>query len=236
MRAGAIWRERAHDKADDALAALAPEVAARGLPPVFARILASRGLTPGDLELFFDPALSRLAEATSLPGVPAAVEAILPFVASRRKIVVFGDYDADGVCATAILVRTIRTLGGVADAFIPERFTEGYGMTDASLSRLFSEHSDMALVVTVDNGIAAPREVEALKARGIAVVVTDHHLPGPELPVPDALVDPRVASSPGCEDLSGAGVAFFIAAALAKEATARGMYGGGKDGNVCPWL
>ena len=222
MRAGARWRERAYDEAR--VAALA----AKGLPPILARILASRGLSPDDLESFLDPALSRLADATSLPGVSDAVNAIIEFVASRRKIVVFGDYDADGVCATAILVRTIRTLGGVADAFIPERFTEGYGMTDASLSRLFAEHPDMALVVTVDNGITAPREVEALKARGIAVVVTDHHLPGPELPVPDALVNPRVASSPGCENLCGAGVAFFLAAALAKEAKARGIHDGGK--------
>ena len=203
-------------------------LAAKGLPPILARILASRGLSPDDLESFLDPALSRLADATSLPGVSDAVNAIIEFVASRRKIVVFGDYDADGVCATAILVRTIRTLGGVADAFIPERFTEGYGMTDASLSRLLAEHPDMALVVTVDNGITAPREVEALRARGIAVVVTDHHLPGPELPVPDALVNPRVASSPGCENLCGAGVAFFLAAALAKEAKARGIHDGGK--------
>ena len=222
MRAGARWRERAYDEAR--VAALA----AKGLPPILARILASRGLSPDDLESFLDPALSRLADATSLPGVSDAVNAIIEFVASRRKIVVFGDYDADGVCATAILVRTIRTLGGVADAFIPERFTEGYGMTDASLSRLFAEHPDMALVVTVDNGITAPREVEALRARGIAVVVTDHHLPGPELPVPDALVNPRVASSPGCENLCGAGVAFFLAAALAKEAKARGIHDGGK--------
>lgn len=222
MRAGARWRERAYDEAR--VAALA----AKGLPPILARILASRGLSPDDLESFLDPALSRLADATSLPGVSDAVNAIIEFVASRRKIVVFGDYDADGVCATAILVRTIRTLGGVADAFIPERFTEGYGMTDASLSRLFTEHPDMALVVTVDNGITAPREVAALRARGIAVVVTDHHLPGPELPVPDALVNPRVASSPGCENLCGAGVAFFLAAALAKEAKARGIHDGGK--------
>ena len=222
MRAGARWRERAYDEAQ------AAALAAKGLPSILARILAARGLSPDDLESFLDPALSRLAESTSLPGVPAAVDVIIEFIASRRKIVVFGDYDADGVCATAILVRTIRTLGGVADAFIPERFTEGYGMTDASLSRLFSEHPDMALVVTVDNGITAPREVEALKARGIAVVVTDHHLPGPELPVPDALVNPRVASSPGCEGLCGAGVAFFLAAALAKEATARGIHDGGK--------
>ncbi len=202
--------------------------AAKGLSSILARILASRGLSPDDLESFLDPALSRLADATSLPGVSDAVNAIIEFVASRRKIVVFGDYDADGVCATAILVRTIRTLGGVADAFIPERFTEGYGMTDASLARLFSEHPDMALVVTVDNGITAPREVEALKAHGIAVVVTDHHLPGPELPVPDALVNPRVASSPGCENLCGAGVAFFLAAALAKAAKDRGIHDGGK--------
>ena len=203
-------------------------MAAKGLSPIPARILASRGLSPDDLESFLDPALSRLADATSLPGVSDAVNTIIEFVASRKKIVVFGDYDADGVCATAILVRTIRTLGGVADAFIPERFTEGYGMTDASLSRLFTEHPDMALVVTVDNGITAPREVAALRARGIAVVVTDHHLQGPELPVPDTLVNPRVASSPGCENLCGAGVAFFLAAALAKEAKARGIHDGGK--------
>ena len=218
----APWRERAADPS------VTQALEKKGLSRILARILASRGLSPDDLESFLDPALSRLAEATSLPGVSDAVNTIIEFVASRRKIVVFGDYDADGVCATAILVRTIRILGGVADAFIPERFTEGYGMTDASLSRLFSEHPDMALVVTVDNGITAPREVEALRARGIAVVVTDHHLPGPELPVPDALVNPRVASSPGCENLCGAGVAFFLAAALAKEAKNRGIHDGGK--------
>ena len=218
----APWRERVADPS--AMQALEK----KGLSRILARILASRGLSPDDLESFLDPALSRLADAASLPGVSDAVNTIIEFVASRRKIVVFGDYDADGVCATAILVRTIRTLGGVADAFIPERFTEGYGMTDASLSRLFLEHPDMALVVTVDNGITAPREVETLRARGIAVVVTDHHLPGPELPAPDALVNPRVASSPGCENLCGAGVAFFLAAALAKEAKARGIHDGGK--------
>ena len=216
------WQERSVDSD------IVRDFAARGVSLHVAHVLAARGLLSDDLEEFLDPAIARLAEAPSLPGVSAAVETMLSFVASRRKIVVFGDYDADGVCATAILVRTIRTLGGVADAFIPERFTEGYGMTDASLARLFSEHPDMALVVTVDNGITAPREVEALKSRGIAVVVTDHHLPGPELPVPDALVNPRVASSPGCEGLCGAGVAFFLAAALAKEATARGIHDGGK--------
>ena len=222
MAAGASWRERSADPA------VRQALEAHGFSLVLARLLAARGLTPDDLDDFFDPSISRLASAAELPGVMAAVDVILPFVASRRKIVVFGDYDADGVCASAILVRTIRRLGGVAEAFIPKRLEEGYGMTDASLARLFSEHPDMALVVTVDNGITAQREVAMLKERGIAVVVTDHHLPGPELPEPDALVDPRVASSPGCEGLCGAGVAFFLAAALTKESVARGMYSGGK--------
>ena len=219
---GVRWQERSVDSD------IVRDLMARGVSLHVARVLAARGLSPNDLEAFLDPALSRLAEAASLPGVSAAVEVILPFIAARRKIVVFGDYDADGVCATAILVRAIQTLGGVADAFIPERFTEGYGMTDASLERLLAEHPDMALVITVDNGITAPREVATLRARGIVVVVTDHHLPGAELPAADALVNPRVCSAPGCEGLCGAGVAFFLAAALAKEAVARGLYSGGK--------
>ena len=222
MSARAEWKERAADPA------VRKALEEKGLSGVLALLLAARGLMPESLEFFFDPALARLAKAAELPGIHAAVEVILPFVADRRKIVVFGDYDADGVCASAILVRTLRRLGGDADAFLPERFTEGYGMTEASLARMLSEQPDVALVITVDNGITAPREVEALKARGIAVVVTDHHLPGDELPASDALVNPRVASAPGCDGLCGAGVAFFLAAALANAAVARGMYSGGK--------
>ena len=222
MLAGPPWKERAVDLS------VRQAFEERGISPILARLLAARGLAPDALAAFFDPALARLTRATELPGISAATDVILPFVSDRRKIVVFGDYDADGVCASAILVRTLRRLGGVADAFVPERFTEGYGMTEASLARLLTEQPDVALVITVDNGITAPREVEALKARGIAVVVTDHHLPGSELPAPDALVNPRVAAAPGCEGLCGAGVAFFLAAALAQEAVARGLYGGGK--------
>ena len=222
MRAGPPWKERAVDLS------VRQALEEKGISPILARLLAARGLTADSLDAFFDPALARLARAADLPGISGAVDVILPHVAAHRKIVVFGDYDADGVCASAILVRTLRQLGGVADAFIPERFTEGYGMTESSLARLLAEQPDVALVITVDNGITAPREVESLKARGIAVVVTDHHLPGPELPAPDALVNPRVAAAPGCEGLCGAGVAFFLAASLAQAAAARGLYDGGK--------
>lgn len=216
MRAWASWRERAYD------ATVAADMTAAGLSPVLARLLAARGICKDDLEEFFDPSMRRLSSPSGLTGVDDAVNVIAPFVRSGRKIIVFGDYDADGVCASAIMVSALRSLGANADAFIPERVGEGYGMTDASLARLFQEHPDVALVITVDNGITAAAEIAHLKARGVAVVVTDHHLPpAPEngaaespLPVADALIDPRVSSCPGCEDLCGAGVAFFLANAL----------------------
>lgn len=201
-----------------------------GQKPLLARLLASRGIEVDGLDAFFDPSLARLASPETLPGVCEAVQIIVPFVQQGRKIVVFGDYDADGVCATAILVSALKRFGARVDAFIPLRFGEGYGMTGASLERLLVEHPDVGLVITVDNGISSPAEVAALRARGISVVVTDHHLPGDTLPEADALVNPRVASNPGCEDLCGAGVAFFLASALAKAATAAGLYSGPKFG------
>ena len=219
------WRERRADETDEARA---EAFRSAGLPPILARLLASRGVTEEGREAFLVPSLTRLARSDDLPGMTEAVQVILPFLHTKRKIVVFGDYDADGVCASAILVTALRRLGGNAEAFIPHRFGEGYGMTAASLERLWCEHADAALVVTVDNGISSPDEVAKLKVKGIQVVVTDHHLPGENLPKADALVNPRVQSCPGSADLCGAGVAFFLASALAQAATEKGLYTGPK--------
>ena len=219
------WRERRADETDEARA---EAFRSAGLPPILARLLASRGVTEEGREAFLDPSLTRLARSDDLPGMTEAVQVILPFLHTKRKIVVFGDYDADGVCASAILVTALRRLGGNAEAFIPHRFGEGYGMTAASLARLLCKHADAALVVTVDNGISSPDEVAKLKVKGIQVVVTDHHLPGENLPEADALVNPRVQSCPGSADLCGAGVAFFLASALAQAATEKGLYTGPK--------
>ena len=219
------WRERRADETDEARA---EAFRSAGLPPILARLLASRGVTEEGREAFLDPSLTRLARSDDLPGMTEAVQVILPFLHTKRKIVVFGDYDADGVCASAILVTALRRLGGNAEAFIPHRFGEGYGMTAASLERRWCEHADAALVVTVDNGISSPDEVAKLKVKGIRVVVTDHHLPGENLPKADALVNPRVQSCPGSADLCGAGIAFFLASALAQAATEKGLYTGPK--------
>lgn len=222
------WCERAFDSAR------MDSLVAKGLSPLVARLLAARGVGADDLESFFDTALTRLVDPFLLPGVGQAVELILSAIQAKKKIVIFGDYDADGVCASSILVSTIRRLqddsSSQVDAFIPLRFGEGYGMTAASLSRLRTEHPDVALVVTVDNGISSPNEVASLRQEGISVIVTDHHLPGERLPEADALINPRVASCRGCENLCGAGVAFYLAMALARAATASGLYSGPKFG------
>lgn len=217
-----IWHLR---PADEAAAAWLAE---RAGDPIRGRLLAQRGVTPETAEEFLDPAIERLIEAEKLPGVPAAAEAILKRIRAGEEIVVFGDYDADGVCATAILATAIGKLGGKATPFIPHRFDEGYGMTAASLRRMRETAPGAKMVVTVDNGINSVEEIAGLRAEGIAVVVTDHHLPGEELPDAEALVNPRVEACEGCEWLCGAGVAFYLAFALVHAAEREGMAPAGK--------
>ena len=127
---------------------------------------------------------ARAPKSTSFPGlagwgspkgIPAAVHA-------KGRIVVFGDYDCDGVCATAILVKALGALGADVSPFLPERLTEGYGMSEASVSRMLRENPEVRLVVTDDNGINSVEETAFLASKGITVVVTDHHLPGHDLP------------------------------------------------------
>ncbi len=220
----AQWKERPYDKAQaESLRAFLPFASdAPEHADIVSRLLVARGIDAQTVAAFLQPTIEPLICATDhFPGMAEAVDVIVPFIRDGRKIVVFGDYDADGVCASALLVRALRKLGATAEAFIPERFTEGYGMTAAALTRLFAEHPDVQLVVTVDNGIASHAEVRDLKARGVAVVVTDHHLPGETLPEPDALVDPRVAAVPGGDALCGAGVAFFLVSGLARALACR---------------
>ena len=180
------------------------------------------------MEEFFSPSLSALARPEELPGVVEAAEVIL---ANDGRVVVFGDYDCDGVCATAILVSCLWALAGekgrdLIVPFLPKRLSEGYGMSDASVSRMLAEHPDVKLVITVDNGINSVEQVAELKAKGIHVVVTDHHLPGETLPAADAIVNPKVSAPANVSGLCGAGVAFLLANRLVGEARRRGLYSG----------
>lgn len=199
-------------------------------------LLAKRGLTGSLLEEYFDPSLRRLARFDRLPGIVEAADAVLPFVRDHRTIVVFGDYDCDGVCATAILAKTLMRLGANVRVFFPNRFGEGYGLTAASIGRMLDEIPDVALLITVDCGVTSVDEVRSLKERGISVIVTDHHLPPETLPECDALVDMKVCmdcaevDELGARDICGAGVAFFLANALVSRAAELGIYSGEKFG------
>ena len=214
------WKEKPVD-AEEARA-----LAAEGFSPLQARLLALRGVTPAAAGAYLHPSLRALADPETLPGVAEARARILAHVRAAGRIVVFGDYDCDGVCATAILFTALEALApGRCGRFIPERLTEGYGMSDASVARMLSENPGTTLVVTVDNGITSEAQIAALAARGVEVVVTDHHLPGAALPA-CTVVNPRVAAPAALQDLCGAGVAFMLASALVRQAKAEGLYAG----------
>lgn len=193
-------------------------------------MLAKRGVvTDEEIERFLNPALGDLAKPHELPGIEPAAKAILSAVRRGREIVVFGDYDCDGICATAILVKTLRTLGGKVSPFIPERKSEGYGMSENAVKRMIREHRQAGMVITVDNGVNSVERVDELKRHDIEVIVTDHHLPGETLPN-CPIVNPKVAAPPHLDALCGAAVAFMLANAIVDLARAEGVYDGAKIG------
>lgn len=200
-------------------AAIERLAAALSIPATLARCLAARGVaTPEAAEAFLHPRLANCRLPDALPGAIQAAEVIGQHVAAKGRIVVFGDFDADGMMASAILADAVEAIGGRADVFIPDRSTEGYGFTPPALERCLQENPDATLIVTVDCGISQPEACESAVARGLAVVVTDHHaLTGPVPAAATAVVHPGHADTPAAlRHLCGAGVAFKIAHQLAR--------------------
>ncbi|HEX4619018.1 MAG TPA: single-stranded-DNA-specific exonuclease RecJ [Steroidobacteraceae bacterium] len=188
-----------------------------GLHPVLARAYAARGVhTAADL----DTSLARLLPVGSLEGIAAAVELLVAHRTGGR-VLVLGDYDADGATSSALMVRALRGLGfpGV-DFLVPNRFEFGYGLTPEIVA-LAAQRSP-TLIVTVDNGVSSHAGVAAARTRGIDVLITDHHLPGAELPDANVIVNPNLAGSRfGSRALAGVGVAFYIMAALERHLAAQ---------------
>src|SRR4051794_10522922 len=175
-----------------------------------ASVLVRRGYADAEEAAAFLAAEPPQHDPFLLGDMRAAVESIRAAIAAGKRICVHGDYDVDGICATALAVLTLRTLGAEADWHLPSRFDEGYGLSGDTLDRLADE--GCGLVVTVDCGITAVEEVARAKARGLDVVVTDHHRPGDELP--DC---PVVATRPSeypFPELCGTGVVAKLAEAL----------------------
>ncbi len=184
----------------------------RDVHPVLRRVYCARGvLSALDLDLSLD----RLLPVGTLAGVERAAELLAAHRASGRILVV-GDFDADGATGSALLVRAMRSLGFAhVDFLVPNRFQFGYGLTPGIVA--LAAHRRPSLLVTVDNGVSSIEGVEAAHALGIPVLITDHHLPGARLPDADAIVNPNLSGSGfGSPALSGVGVAFYVVAALAR--------------------
>lgn len=185
-----------------------------GLSRIVAQVLANRGIdAPEKARIFLDSGLQDLHDPYLLPGMVAAVERIKKAIAARERILVYGDYDADGITSTYLLLTVLRRLDAVVDYYIPNRLEEGYGVNKAALARAAAE--GVRLVITVDCGIAAVEEGAFAARLGMEMVITDHHQPPAVLPEVAAVVNPKLPGSaypsPG---LAGVGVAFKLAQAL----------------------
>ena len=183
------------------------------LHPVLRRVYAARGVSSADdLELGLD----RLLPVGTLDGVDAGAELLASHVARGARVLVVGDFDADGATASALVVRALRRYGHAdVDFLVPDRFRFGYGLTPEIVA--VAAERGPELIVTVDNGVSSLEGVAAARARGIEVLVTDHHLPGPELPAATAIVNPNLAGARfGSRALAGVGVAFYTLLALGR--------------------
>ena len=194
---------------------LAESLSARfSLSPIALRALLRRGLdTPERIEAFLHPLEQPLPDWRLMEGTAEAARLVGQAIEGKKRICVYGDYDADGVCATAILYRCLKKLGARVSCYIPSRHGEGYGLNEGAIRTLAGEGVD--LLITVDNGIAALQETALARSLGMQVIVTDHHRSGGSLPEADALLS--VSGGDFRErvgDLCGAGVAYLLACAL----------------------
>jgi single-stranded-DNA-specific exonuclease len=183
------------------------------LHPVLRRVYAARGVgAASDLTL----GLRNLLPVTSLEGIEAGVSLLLDHLERGSRVLVVGDYDADGATSTALILRQLQRLGfGNVGFRVPDRMRHGYGLTAGLVEELVAERP--GLLVTVDNGVAAHGGIEAARTHGMQVLVTDHHLPGASLPAADVMINPNLRESGfASKALAGVGVAFYLMAALTR--------------------
>jgi single-stranded-DNA-specific exonuclease len=207
------WRVHPHDPAR-----VQHLERAAGISAVAAQLLICRGIADAQrAHAFLNPLLKDLHEPELLPGVIAAADFLHQAVTDRRKIVVYGDYDVDGMSGTALLVGCLKLLGADVGYYVPNRIDEGYGLGTVALRQLAER--GYGVVVTVDCGIASTSEAALATELGLDLIITDHHSPGPVLPAARAIVHPALGPVPyPFAGLCGAAVAFKLAWALCQRA------------------
>jgi len=181
-----------------------------GVSDLIARLLMNRGFAdPPSAARFLEPTLHELRDPCELDRVKGAAAFLVDAIRSGRAVTIFGDYDADGICATALMLKCLKLIGGKVDFYVPRRYEEGYGLSCQALQELAGRGTEV--VVTVDCGVTAVQEAELARRLGIDLIVTDHHEPGPRMPHVPFLLNPKVEGCDlGFRDLCGAGVAFKL--------------------------
>ncbi|MBQ8424491.1 MAG: single-stranded-DNA-specific exonuclease RecJ [Clostridia bacterium] len=173
-----------------------------------------------DKEKFLNPSITDLRDAKKMFNMDKAVAKVKDAIISKKKILIYGDYDADGICSSTILYLFLKSKGAIVDTFIPNRFEHGYGFSDNAIEEIEMTYNP-DLIITVDLGITAVEEVEILKQEGIDVIITDHHIPLNEIPdcvVIDPKLDPN--GTYGFDALCGAGVVLKLVEALSSRSEA----------------
>jgi len=205
---------------------------ASGFSPTLARVLAARGITQAAQ---LETALSGMLPPERLTNSTAMASLLADAIAQDKSLLVIGDYDADGATATAVAVRGLAMMGARVDYLVPNRFEYGYGLTPEIVELAATRQPD--IIITVDNGIASVDGVARANALGMAVLVTDHHLPGDETPQAACIVNPN---QHGCDfpskNLAGVGVIFYVMLALRAELRSRGMFADKPEPNLAELL
>jgi single-stranded-DNA-specific exonuclease len=208
LRAKSRWKLRKFD--EDKAQALANNLQ---IEPLVARLLVMRGIETIDEAkrfLFIEP--TEFHDPFLLHGMTGTVNRINEAIKNKEKILIFGDYDADGVSSTTVLMVALQDLGADVDFYIPNRFTEGYGPNEQAFR--WAKSAGYSVVITVDTGISAVNEAAVAKELGLDYIITDHHEPPPQLPAADFIIHPKLSPEYPFHELAGVGVAFKLAHAL----------------------
>ena len=206
----------------------------QGVPSLLARLYAARGInTPAEL----DTQLATLIPPSQLQGAQAAAVLLADAIAAKQRMLIIADYDCDGATACAIALRALRSFGAQVDYLVPNRFEYGYGLTPEIVQLAARQAQRPDLLITVDNGIASVAGVAEAQRLGMRTLITDHHLPGDELPAADVIVNPN---QPGCrfpsKALAGCGVVFYVMLALRSELRQRGAFTAQPEPNLANLL
>lgn len=219
---GNVWRERLSAAQHITAAAISQQL---GLPDLLGRVLSARGVTMSTVQVFLDPTVKALMpDPSTLRDMDKAAGRLAAAITSRQKVAIFGDYDVDGACSSALLSRFLTHHGVASRIYIPDRITEGYGPNAAAIEHLVKDGA--GLIVTVDCGTTSFDALAAAKPLGRDVVVIDHHQADDRLPDVHALVNPnRQDDVSGQGHLCAAGVVFMVLVAVTRVLRQQGFYG-----------